>query len=415
MEAVEQLNNIKLEFEFPIDETNYLVLDVSELNVAELASGSDDNTEGYLWVGLLCDSSQVNIERGMDLNQDVFARSEATTLSVVMHGDSTDPVETLGLGPNSRIRVKALVDDAWEMLFTGKVRTILASYGEEREATTTIVAHDIIRELNNIQGVDTGSRYFYQRMWTLDDYVGISSTTQPFPGGVLRLLAPVKTSRSVWEQMNIAANSVAGMVFTTRNGGLVGRDRNYEAEDHVIEFSDIHDDEDPLHSCYTDIDVVYDTTNLTNSLKITNISTDVDGVDVEEDLGTYTDTTSVSTYGEYPSSILTNLADVAHIDELVTHIFTYYATPYKRVNTITYSPEQYWQSLIEVGDQVGVELHKVDGTTLIINDSYMVCSVKHTITPGSWEITLGLFKAWTGATGVGGTFPVEWNRTKPST
>lgn len=406
METVDLIDNLNLELQMPID--GLFVLGVSELDVDRLsATESDGDADaGYVWVEVLCESSEINIRRGLNLNQNVFARAEASELVAVVHGPDIDPLENQKIGPNTKVRVRVFDNPTWETLFTGRVRQMLSTYSKDKEAVVTITAFDLIDSLNNILAIDaTDDESFADRMTGLATSGGTTISTT---GGTVTL-APVETYRSVWDQMNIAANSEGGIVYSNRQGTLEARGRGATAGTAVIEFDDIHN-ADPLHSCYSEIDVSYDSTNVTNSLTITNISTvDAEGNDIEEAIGIYTDTNSIQAYGENNLSVLTNLPDLTDIEDLRDYVFDYYTAPFKRVNSITFDPSTFTHTLIDVGDYVSVIFHG-SNNNVVVDDLFMVTSVTHSIVPQGWTITLELFKDWS-LTGGGGYEAPGWSVT----
>ena len=413
MEAVDQLDKIAIQLHQPLP--GVFVLDASELDGGDWLSTDEvtgDADPGYEWVDVLCDSSEVTITRGLNLNQNVFARAEAAEMVAVVHGPTVDPVANIRLAPNAKFRGRVLVDETWETLFIGRLRSMVSTYSKDAPTSVTISGFDLVDYLNNIQGIDDTSRTFANRLSTLATAGGTSVSVT----GGTTTLAPIETYRSLWDQMNIAANSEGGVIYSNRQGTLEARGRDATASDPIIEFSDHHGAftdhfseafqvESPLHSCYTSIDVSYDTTNITNSITISNISEqDENGEDVQEQMGTFTEDNSIQVYGIYNTNVMTNLSTTAAVDDLVDYVFDYYSAPFKRVKSITFNPLDYWQTLIDVGDYVSVEFHDDTGAA-VVDATFMVSNVRHDIIPGSWEITLELFRDWTTSGGGGYTAP----------
>lgn len=399
MEALELLDTLKVELRLPID--NVFILDVSELNGTDgLAAVSGEDDGSYQWVNLFCDTTELSITRGMNLNQNVFSRAEATQLEVVVRNVSIDPYTNPRVGPNTLIRVTVYDGSTWRTLFTGQVKDFNTSYTKSRNPSVSITAYDLIYNLNNIQTISDDAESLTGRLYSLGVAGG---TSVALTGGTVDL-APKMTPGTVWDLMNLAMNTEAGFIFANRVGGLEARGRGATPDANYIEFSDIHgafndhfSDEfqlaNPKHSCYTDIDVTFGISNTINTVNIKNVnSVDDSGADVETDIGVFTDSVSVATWGESSLDILLNFDDDADISDWTSYVFDQYATPQKKVNSITFKPQFYWQTIIDVGDYVGVQFHDSQGAALV-DDSFMVSSVKHSVTPfGGWEITLELFK-----------------------
>ena len=373
------------------------VLNSSLLDEGELGLSQE---EGSIWNDFLTDASEIHIFRGLNLNENVFARAEPSELTATIYNSNIDPTMNDRIDPNSPVRLLVEVDSEWETLFTGTLRNLKVTYDKEtHDPTVSITAYDLVHKLVNKQTYVLNEETFAERMATLATAAG---TTITVDGGTVDL-APKETPVPIWDLFNIAANSEGGVVYPNRQGTLEAIGRDGTPRTPVIEFADTHGEFDdhfseefalynPLHSCYTKIDIAYDTTAVANSLSIRNISTvDAEGNDVEEDLGTYEDNDSVIQYGEAAQSITTNLVDVGDVDALVTQVFSNFATPKRRVNSITYRPDQYWQTLVDVGDSVSVVFHNSNWDT-VIDETFMVVGVDHDITPERWETTLNLFK-----------------------
>ena len=396
--AQHALDNVELSILMPLD--GVFLLNVSELNGTDvLASGQEDaEYPGYAWNEVLCDSSEITITRGLNLNANAFAVAEASECIAVIHGPTVDPLANDRVAPNAPMRVRVLVDDTWETLFFGRVRQMIAQYSKDRKASVTFTAYDLIRRLANIVSTAPTQQTFANRLTTLATTGGTTVTTT----GGMTTLAPKASNASVWDIMNIAATSEGGFVYANRQGTLEARGRNATPGSNVIEFSDIHgayDDhfstefqiENPLHSCYTDIDISYDTTNVYNSLTISNIAgVDDEGEDVATKMPVYTDIDSIEGHGEVNANLLTNLVDTTAVEALRDYIFTNFADPVKRVNSVTFNPDAYWQTLVDVGDYAGVVFHNSSGS-VFVDSSFLITGVTHKIYPEGWTMELSLF------------------------
>lgn len=377
------LDNVELAILMPKE--GAFILNTSFLDGDDLLA--EEPGDSYEWTEVLCESSEINITRGLNLNQNVLATAQASELVATVHGPRVDPLKSERFIPNTSIRVRVFVDATWETLFIGNTAQTKALYSKERTASVTFIAHDFIKELSNIQGASPDEESYEDRLTALAD---LASTTITVDGGVTTL-SPLVNYQSIWDIMNIAAASEGGVVFPTRTGELKALGRDATQPSNLINFEDTgHTSPDPLHACFTDIDVSYDTTNVINSLTITNISDYDENGDIEEEMPVYTDEDSTQSYGQFNVTLTTNLPTESAVESLRDYIFLNYIEPKRRVETLTYSPDEYWQTLVDTGDYVGLLFHDADDAILFDN-SFLVTSVTHTIVPDSWTTNLGLF------------------------
>lgn len=394
----EMIDNSKLEIGVPADDV--FLLGVSELGTDRLAFGGVGGVdETYQWIELFCDSSEINIQRGFNMNSNIFGQAEASEMVAVVHNPTIDPFSNERISPNLPVRLSVLVDEEWEVLFVGWLRKALTKYPRSGPPSVTLTAYDDIQRLANIQAQATTSQSFSARLDALATVAAVDITTT----GSTVTLAEINTYRSIWDIMNIAANSEGGFVYSNRQGSFEARGRSASAPSITIDFSDYHgaftDDftdefqtANPLHACYTDIEISYDTSNVINSMNVTNISdVDSEGEDIEENVGVWTETSSINSYGESNLSVLTNLTDLSDVEDLKDYVFDTYANPARRVESLTFTPHYLWQTLVDVGDYVHVSYHKTDSYETLVDDDFMVTNVSHSISPGEWEIKLELW------------------------
>jgi len=375
----------------------FIVLDVCSNVALEVYIPTVADPEVFEWVDVLSVSSEISLNRGISLSQNVFGRAEAGELEAVIFPDTLSTHVKSYVRPNLDVRL--LVDDT-EVLFLGTVKSIKTEYEKfTKRAKTHVTAIDLVSTLANQADITASTSQSFE-----------SRITSIFPGadvnGGTVTLAPKKTPVSPWELMNIAANSEGGLVFPTRDGGMKAYGRNANYLSHVLElsdepelaagpFSDAFSDAfgtGLLHTCYTDIDISFDTGNVVNVMEITNISTDVGGEDVEEDIDDYSDTTSIDTYGEASLQVLTNLTTLAAIDDLADWVFDNFSTPSHRVETVTYIPESVYSTLVDLGDVVRIVWH---GNSLTIDGDFLVTGVNHELAASNdgdeWSIKLNVY------------------------
>ena len=115
----------------------------------------------------------------------------------------------------------------------------------------------------------------------------------------------------------MAASSEAGFIHPNRGGTLEARTRGAFVTEPRLEFSDVHDDDNPRHSCYTAIEADNDTARIVNTVTVSNIAgAGLDGEDVTAALEPYTDATSIETYGASALTLSTNLTETVIDDKL---------------------------------------------------------------------------------------------------
>lgn len=227
----------------------------------------------------------------------------------------------------------------------------------------------------------------YMEIGSSDYWITLYNNTVP---GVT--LSRHENDASAWDLVTLAVNSEAGLAYVNREGKLVAEVSDQFEESHTpyLHFSNIHDTSDPLHACFTDMEVVFDTQNVVNELEISNIINKGYGGDYEEVLDPYVDAQSKYDNGVRRASIQTNLTNMTDIDAVGNRVLALFKDAKRRVNTIVFKPETPYQTLIDLGNYVTFNL-AIDNEEF--QGTYLVVGLEHDVVPDDWTTTLYLERA----------------------
>lgn len=238
--------------------------------------------------------------------------------------------------------------------------------------------------------IGNGSPYWFDEVY-IELVDGSYSTTDYNSSITGATLSPHDNDATLWELAEMAVNSEVGLAFINREGKLEARiyDQLSDAHVPILNFSNVHDDTDPKHTCFTDMEVVYDTQNVVNELEVTNVVNKGSG-DFEEVVDTYTDAQSLYDYGPRRSTLRTNLPTEAAIATAGSRVLALFATAEKRVRKIVFRPETAAQTLVDLGDYVTFHL-ALEGDEF--TGEYLIVGVEHDVYPDNWVTTLELERA----------------------
>ena len=372
-----------VKFETYIPNVNKFILDVSEMDVDLL--GYLDTSANSEWVDFTSKSIELSIDRGADLyNNNGFARSDASTLVVTGYEDDYDPNDREAVFPGMPVRVTVNVGGTWETIFTGKMQSLNTEYTREGKAISTLTAQDDIERLNNYtlyRGNDEGVADRLAAIATDTD------TTINVKGTSTIQLAPKETPVSAWELIDLAMTSEGGFIFPVADGTLTAWMRGYRENTITIDFSDVHDDTDPKHHCYSGLNIEKTADRVVNTVRVINIKeAGLDGQDKEEALPVWKDQGSIDVYGPKELELRTNVVSLSDGNELAEWVGQTFLKPKIGVQSLEFEPDETKFTTVDVGDNVALKFKN------IVDDEFMVSQISHVIDADGWKTTLGLFK-----------------------
>lgn len=210
-----------------------------------------------------------------------------------------------------------------------------------------------------------------------------------YNGDSFRPLQDVNFESSVFAHMQMACDSV-GVDFWVNAENQVQTSFAYTQYEPLLHISDVHDENDPLHACFTDIDMSFDTKNTVNVLEVENHGRRNDPEKygnylVEDTLTQWSDSHSIELYNARSARIHTSLPDWA-IQDRAAQILSSISMPDIRVSKVTIDalalPNFY---NLDLFSRVTVKCRGHFGR-------YRITGIEHVVTQDKWFITITLRK-----------------------
>ena len=361
------------------------------------------------WNSIQCDTFEVSIDRGIDVQEGVFARPSVGTAEIrLMKSSLADFINGPDYQSNQRIRIEWLNGSFYDPLFYGFIQNIDMSYVvEAKSLQVNITANDMGRIALNtdipLMIVGSGSsRSFINVMNQLEALIKATDSrydvTQFLTGGS----STFQQQSYVFEETNSGAIyqhlldaelgwlwaspfSNGDMEFMTRTDVATQKGSAWDST--ALTVSNIHSTS-LSHVCMDNMQLAYNSDNIANQVRVTNGSTGVKT--------TATNTSSVTAYGR-------QLADFEVIFDGVSPSSTYAqwasavanaANPKAITNiSVPVITDAGFPSLIilrDVGEPLQVEFASAGLPTL--QEKYLMTRHNHVITAEHWEMNIGLWR-----------------------
>ena len=361
------------------------------------------------WNSIQCDTFEVSIDRGIDVQEGVFARPSVGTAEIrLMKSSLADFINGPDYQSNQRIRIEWLNGSFYDPLFYGFIQNIEMSYVvEAKSLQVNITANDMGRIALNtdipLMIVGSGSsRSFINVMNQLEALIKATDSrydvTQFLTGGS----STFQQQSYAFEETNSGAIyqhlldaelgwlwaspfSSGDMEFMTRTDVATQKGSAWDST--ALTVSNIHSTS-LSHVCMDNMQLAYNSDNIANQVRVTN---GVTGVKT-----TATNTSSVTAYGR-------QLADFEVIFDGVSPSSTYAqwasavanaANPKAITNiSVPVITDAGFPSLIilrDVGEPLQVEFASAGLPTL--QEKYLMTRHNHVITAEHWEMNIGLWR-----------------------
>ena len=361
------------------------------------------------WNSIQCDTFEVSIDRGIDVQEGVFARPSVGTAEIrLMKSSLADFINGPDYQSNQRIRIEWLNGSFYDPLFYGFIQNIEMSYVvEAKSLQVNITANDMGRIALNtdipLMIVGSGSsRSFINVMNQLEALIKATDSrydvTQFLTGGS----STFQQQSYAFEETNSGAIyqhlldaelgwlwaspfSDGDMEFMTRTDVATQKGSAWDST--ALTVSNIHSTS-LSHVCMDNMQLDYNSDNIANQVRVTN---GVTGVKT-----TATNTSSVTAYGR-------QLADFEVIFDGVSPSSTYAqwasavanaANPKAITNiSVPVITDAGFPSLIilrDVGEPLQVEFASAGLPTL--QEKYLMTRHNHVITAEHWEMNIGLWR-----------------------
>jgi len=362
---------------------------------------TDDETVVYID----CDVYEVIIDRGIDIEQGVFARPSVGTATVSLMKNS---LSDLVVGPDYRSDMPFQIeynDGSWKSLFFGYIQNISMGYvATTKKLQVTITAYDQTRvalntRLPSFEIVQSGtSSSFKTVMDNLEDAVrAVDSRTawgQDGSGGSA-------TMARAYLEANVISGDVLNMIldaelgwfwanpnqvcyWKTRNDINAAQGTTWSSSNPTI--SNVHSSS-ANHYCMDSIDYSYDSDTITNVVKATETGSGA--------TATSNDSQSITKYGRQVADYEVNFWNTSGLTTLGQWASAVSGASNPRsAKSVTLPAIRRDGTLSTILDkdicypmQVAF---KAGSTTL--EEIYLISRIGHTISADHWEVNLGLWR-----------------------
>ena len=352
------------------------------------------------WNSVQADSFEVNIDRGIDIEQSVLARPNVGVAEVrLMKSSLSDLLSGPDYASNQRFRIQYLSAGLWDSVFEGFIQNIEMQYiVEAKQLEITITAQDMNRIALNTQiavfTVPSGSGRSYKSLMNQlgTAITGIDSRysqAQTLSGGSTTFqYAQDYLEISSGELFEKFLDAELGWLYSTRNSGMryltssdVDTIAGYPFDPLNLTVSNVHSTSN-LHVCMENINLGYVSDGIANQVKVTS---PVTGIST-----TVTNSASVSAYGRQ-----TAFFDI-EFQPTTGSTYATWATEVsnaanprsiRSVNAKVIRPDGNVSDVLQ--EDIGQSLQvKFDS----IEERYIISRMVHNITPDHWDLSIGLWR-----------------------
>lgn len=380
----------------------------TQLRVRYYASGA--------WVDIQADSFEVDIDRGIDVEQGVFARPIVGTATVrMMKSSLADFMNGPQYQSNMPFAIEYQVPStAWISLFSGFIQNIDMGYVASAKAAgsaldrgklqVTLTAYDMGRialntQISSFAITGTSARSFINVMGQLATAITAIdsrySQQQALAGGSSTYqhayTYPDITSGELYAQFLDAelgwlwASKDGFMYFHTRADVNTIQSQTWSSSNLTV--SNIHST-DPKHVCMDNIQLAYDSDSIANVVAVTET--------FNQTKTTQSNATSIADYGRQVGRFEVNFNPASPSSTLAQWaIAVNSAANPKSITSVSVpvildSGEVSEIANQEIGTALQVEFAQTGFTTL--QELYMIRRINHMITADHWEMNVGLWR-----------------------
>jgi hypothetical protein len=209
--------------------------------------------------------------------------------------------------------------------------------------------------------------------------------------------SPFNAANVVYESnlvnhLDLAANTGNSGWYVDRFGVV----RFRENSEVIAHFSDVHDQDDPLHVCYTDIDAAFDTAEVVNDLTLSNHARIYDASQStwradDKNLGPFVDLASQATWGVVGAKVETSIYSPAtglyagSAARLAAQLMAGRSAPAVTISSVTFNGAD----AEDIATSVDI-YSRITVTSGSVTQTCRVISISHDIQPNKWLVTLNL-------------------------
>lgn len=383
--------------------------DVCDDVIPPLPDDTDPPREGYIWVDVISDATDITIERGFDVRQSVVGRPETGKLTARILNPTLQALDAGNAQIGSRVRLRAIdyENSTSHTIFRGVSNRIATTDVAGEEASVEVFAVDVLAQLNGVLIRDGRPAETYKQRveYSAQQVDGLRYTIEEGED-----LNPLRLPLTALELLHSAQDSEGSVAFVDRTGHLYATNRSWNASGiarmgEAPKFAFTNDVVEAVQTREIDIqeEVICmsgwrqtnDTADVINGITFTNYEDVVDDEGEVSSKGTnypFTQDSSAKLYGS--SSVrLTTYLDPTTLPAYADQVFDAFSAPRTKVETIEFPADNFQDLsfpetiLVDVGDQVRVMLKDPARPENLMTDSTQrVAKIKHLITPNEWLV-----------------------------
>ena len=355
----------------------------------------DSNPTSEAWTNLACETFDIDIEKGCELESGIFVQPSSSVAKIRMQGVTYDPFSNSAIHPGTQVRIMIEPNPDTSpgsqiAIWQGIVRNFSASYNQKGNNIITINAVDAMQDFLNTKVasyvVPALANYPGNVLTDLANtyYTGLSGNINP---DVYYLAAKTYTNTTVGEIVQDCLTAGLGALWIDRDGTM-----NYRSEQDLTEiantfsfnFSTTHETTSGTHICMTDLVMKADSRDLPNEV----IATYTGGSSL-----TLRNGDAYDLYGAISLSVTVPIDNSAGTQLWLDRLNL--TTKLRRVESLTFDAMQRsgqlwdWWLADRIFDPniVGYSINGID-----FSETYFVTKQKDRITPSSWDITIELWR-----------------------
>jgi hypothetical protein len=393
------------------------VLNLSPLDgEVDLLEGVGAPEKGYEWIDVLTDASQINIDRGFDIDQGVLGVPFVGTLVATIQDTNLNIADTKEIKIASKVRLRAGNTTVW----TGILNTLEYDWNPGKSPVLFLESWDGVALLNAALMRPRDYEKYDARIKAAAAALGLPVRVYPAVDGDYRDLTPVDDDLTGLQQVIRALDSEGSAAWVDKDGMLNATTREWyknavEATaaplvlGNTTDFTDNPSVMGGYANAYCLSDFTYEnsTRKVINGLVLANETQEEEsGLD---DLGNpiivkngvrtnwdFRDENSERIYGSASIRLNTNLPeDTGALSEYADYIFNTFGLPRERIRNVEFPVDRFEDLTIpdeiglDIGEGVDILIQAPDGR-VVMDKIHVISQVRHRITPTEWLMQLEL-------------------------
>ena len=368
---------------------------------------------GYCWMDIISNSTEITVDRGFDLNQSVVGRPETGTLIADIADPSLNALQASGLGIGQRVRLRVVEGDYEEIIFQG-VATAISSYNNAIDTPMVYLeAVDALAQLNGVL-IDQGrpqETYEERIRYAASQIPGLPITVTEGTQTLNEMLEPL----TALEMIVQSQDSEGSVVWINKENAMFSTNREWE--DTIFGDTRMEIDSVPTYAftnaltgenttkvgekqvCLSSFVQTSDTRQVINGVTFYNYEIEErensEGEITRTEIPktyTFSDSASARLYGSADIRLTTRL-DPDTLAGYASYIFDQWSIPKTKIESIEWPADRFDSIFIpdtielDIGDAVRIALKDpLIDDHLMVDQVQRIARIKHEITPNEWLI-----------------------------